>query len=684
MGKRKKGAGGGGEDSGGGGRVKVYLHAVNNDEAALLTDNGNTRPLQEVKKQSRASEVQFHQNQSVTDMKIIIIRGTPKQIENAVSLINQKTGSKGTMSAQAQIFWVRWVQEAFPDLLSRAYFVPPVHVNRVPMERQTVAGQDVLVLCSPGGQAGQSKQSTLSDQDGQFDPLKPRDQTDLNIQPTPLAQSSHDKQPTLPAEPHHENQPTSLVHQSNQSMLPHNSYQSDQSTVSGYSYQSNQCTPFEQVGQCMEPAMICSAVRPSITPPRDGHVTDNASIGGDLEAGQCNQLTLSEQVSHFNEQSPSPGQCYQSNHMTLFEQANQQTPMAYSYQCNQPMTPGYSLQSNQSLSFGHSYQPNQSIPRAHYYQSNQSIPRAHYYQSNQSAPPKQAEVNHPVQTTPHGQSGRYIKQTPTGPSGQYIQETSPQQAAQLNPLITGAQPCQGNPLTPPEQAGQSSHSTRHIQPCQSNQSMPSKHFGQHKGFEVNDSCPAQMSSSPLPSFQESDVRADKAMQRVLVCLDKMAAEKREIMFVLSQFTFGQYLGEPCYAPAAASMPLAQTLPKASTNDKQGSFDVLVIHRHYGFVVCDVRAIGDSLNMSMSQLDIEIRNKLRNAISKLDKAEAMLSHLVSDIAPGLRITKTIAVPNLTARQVQNSLTGDPQLSQDLCRCLGTTDHANITGLYPVGR
>ncbi|XP_025114123.1 uncharacterized protein LOC112576088 [Pomacea canaliculata] len=58
---------------------------------------------------------------------------------------------------------------------------------------------------------------------------------------------------------------------------------------------------------------------------------------------------------------------------------------------------------------------------------------------------------------------------------------------------------------------------------------------------------------------------------------------------------------------------------------------------------------------------------------------MLSHLVSDITPGLRITKTIAFPNLTADQVQQAISEDIPLTENLCRCLGTSDPAAIPGL-----
>ncbi|XP_025113074.1 uncharacterized protein LOC112575422 [Pomacea canaliculata] len=130
----------------GGGRVRIYLHAVTDAQADLLTNTGCTQPLEEVKKKTGA-DVQFDSKpSSVPGMKILVIRCVPTQIEAAVRLISEMTSSQGTLVDDAQTFWLQWVEAAFPDLDSRAYFLPPVYFNRVPMVRQLVAGQDVLVL----------------------------------------------------------------------------------------------------------------------------------------------------------------------------------------------------------------------------------------------------------------------------------------------------------------------------------------------------------------------------------------------------------------------------------------------------------------------------------------------------------------------------------------------------------
>lgn len=175
------------------------------------------------------------------------------------------------------------------------------------------------------------------------------------------------------------------------------------------------------------------------------------------------------------------------------------------------------------------------------------------------------------------------------------------------------------------------------------------------------------SSIPQPVVvQESDMRDDAALEPLRFCLQTFSTKTKEVLVGISQLKFGQYLGEPCFAPATAQIPRSSNLsPEWPKNWKQGTFDVLVIHMHYGFIICEVLSFGDNIHkLSMSQPDIhtKVRKKLNGAIQKLRKAEAMLSHLVSDIAPGLRITKTIAVPNLTVLQVQQAIADDAQLTE----------------------
>ncbi|XP_025113050.1 uncharacterized protein LOC112575405 [Pomacea canaliculata] len=371
----------------GGGRVKVYLHAVTDEHAELLTDVGNKCPLEEIGKKT-GTDVQFDPHPSpVPGMKIIIIRGVPSKIEAVVRLIRQVTGVQDTLPDQAQTFWLQWVKASYPDLQSRAYFLPPVYFNRVPMTRETVAGQDIRVLDS------------------------------------------------------------------------------------------------------------------------------------------------------------------------RYEKASQRSGL---------------LQKKGSL-----------------------------LKSSKTHDPQHQDV-----------------------------------------LTSNTQ------VTTPSET-------------------------------------AETSISQPATVQDSDIRDDTAMNQVLFCLQSLSEKKGEVLFGITRLHFGQYLSEPGFAVAAAQLPRASSLPPdLPHNWKQGKFDVLLIHRHYGLVVCNVMSFGDITNdHKMSKEDVEktIRKKLRDAVSQLDNAEAMLSHLVSDIAPGLHITKTIAVPNLTTDQVQQAISHDSQLTEDLHRCLKTTNPVDITGV-----
>ncbi|XP_025111876.1 uncharacterized protein LOC112574796 [Pomacea canaliculata] len=696
--KRKKGAGGGGEDSGGGGRVKVYLHAVTNDEAARLTDNGNTRPLQEVKKQSRASEVQFYQNQSVTDMKIIIIRGTPQQIENAVSLINQKTGSKETISDQAQKFWLQWVQEAFPDLDSRAYFLPPVYFNRVPMTPGSVGGQDVLILNTQHGQSSKSNQPTPHEGVGGSSEQELPRHACVDIQPSPPDDEYQDTQPTLPGQTSQCIQPTPAEE----------SRISSHRTPPGHFSQVSQLAPDHKAG--------CS-----------NYMAPQEQAGNHiLEASprQCIQLTLPGEVSHYNEKSNKHNDQFIQTPTGQDHQYIQTSQPKQTGQYNQLTQPGKTDQHIQSGQPVHTSQYEQTKSNKQGGQYLQSYPSGMTGQFSQTM--KSVQYIHDIQETslgltsqykptllgqgqynnvPHAHAYQYSQTTSIGQAGQYMHRTPRGETYQHSQTIqcgltsqymltTPPRPADQDVLsppgltgdyiqTPPEPTGHDIQTKAHGQSGECIFPTPHEQTSQRIELEAASSDVVQPSAHRPAKVLDSDVRDDEAKQRVLVCLQEFSERNKEVLFGMSKLAFGDYLGEPVYAAAAAQLPPRANLPSAlPRNWKQGDFDVLLIHRHYGFVVCKVRAFGDitqALNMSQQDIENNIREKLRDAVSQLDKAEAMLSHLVSDIASGLRITKTIAFPNLTASQVQQAICEDIPLTEDLCRCLGTSDPADITGL-----
>ena len=91
-----------------------------------------------------------------------------------------------------------------------------------------------------------------------------------------------------------------------------------------------------------------------------------------------------------------------------------------------------------------------------------------------------------------------------------------------------------------------------------------------------------------PALQESDVRDDTAQVKVLQCLHQLSEAYGEVMFVISQLNFGDYLNQPVYAAAATTLP--RPIDLKSLNKHRGDFDVLIILRHYGILVCEIKAI----------------------------------------------------------------------------------------------
>ncbi|XP_025102978.1 uncharacterized protein LOC112569429 [Pomacea canaliculata] len=189
-------------------------------------------------------------------------------------------------------------------------------------------------------------------------------------------------------------------------------------------------------------------------------------------------------------------------------------------------------------------------------------------------------------------------------------------------------------------------------------------------------------NSSTPSVQTSDMVDDDALQQVILNLKTLSKEllKNEVFMCLSQFPFGSYLGEPNYAPAVAHLPSPTNLPsELPWNWRQGDFDVLLIHRQYGFVAFEVKAVTGNSETSVEKRIEQTTKKLKEAVKQLNKAEAMLTHLTSDIVPNVRITKTIACPNLTSQELNDFISNDEQLEQDLFECFKVKNAADVVRL-----
>jgi hypothetical protein len=157
----------------------------------------------------------------------------------------------------------------------------------------------------------------------------------------------------------------------------------------------------------------------------------------------------------------------------------------------------------------------------------------------------------------------------------------------------------------------------------------------------------------------SDVRDDVAVVKVLQCLHKPELAS-EVMFVLSQLDFGDYLNKPCYAAAAALLPKPVQL--SARKMERGDFDLLLLHKEHGVVAGEVKAVGQfSADMTHAEQLDAIATRVSKAACQLTKDKEVLAHVLSDVTPLPRIVATLLLPNVSDGQLQDMLRSHPALA-----------------------
>lgn len=162
--------------------------------------------------------------------------------------------------------------------------------------------------------------------------------------------------------------------------------------------------------------------------------------------------------------------------------------------------------------------------------------------------------------------------------------------------------------------------------------------------------------------QESDCNADFAQRCVLTNLRELGNDGCEVMFILSQLEFASYLNKPSFAAAAAQLPRPINL---APRYRHGNFGILLIHRLYGILIGKIKAINckqATLSLPQGRADVNVVKRVRKTVSHLDKSDTVITYLLSDIAPGLTIKKTIFLPFVSSSQLHRVLSADPQLEQ----------------------
>ena len=161
---------------------------------------------------------------------------------------------------------------------------------------------------------------------------------------------------------------------------------------------------------------------------------------------------------------------------------------------------------------------------------------------------------------------------------------------------------------------------------------------------------------------KSDAVDDESHQRVLACLEQLA--ETEVMFVISQMQFGDYLNEPAYAAATSMLPKPGDPVLKSQNKHRGDFDILIIHRHHGILACEAKSVGSTSSSTWftEEEEGQLAKKVKDAIKQMQKASDVLLHLVSKDETQPKIRTTLMLPNITRTQLHRvlNLTKNQQL------------------------
>lgn len=166
--------------------------------------------------------------------------------------------------------------------------------------------------------------------------------------------------------------------------------------------------------------------------------------------------------------------------------------------------------------------------------------------------------------------------------------------------------------------------------------------------------------------QDSDVRDDKALRSVLRGLRTLADKLGEVMVVVSQLQFGNYLNKPTYAAAASLFKRPSQM--AQQNYHQGDFDVLLLNKQYGLITGEIKSVGDnfqSLNKPEQELDAILATIVEKAVAQMKKSKDVLEFLVSDL-PDVKVITILMLPNVSSTQLLRTLNSHPAAGQVMTR------------------
>lgn len=167
-----------------------------------------------------------------------------------------------------------------------------------------------------------------------------------------------------------------------------------------------------------------------------------------------------------------------------------------------------------------------------------------------------------------------------------------------------------------------------------------------------------------PAIQESAVRDDQAGQLLHRLLKTLCQDKPQVMVGIFNLNFQHIL---------ANVPPNAKLRTASS---RGEIDILIVHRDYGILVAETKAVdGDIFNkMKKSEKEIQsiVKKKLKRALHQLTKEKREMISLLSDLSDRPRVSCLLMLPNISRDLLRSVIKSCSQICNDLCGCFGVQD------------
>ncbi|KAK7495823.1 hypothetical protein BaRGS_00012813 [Batillaria attramentaria] len=118
--------------------------------------------------------------------------------------------------------------------------------------------------------------------------------------------------------------------------------------------------------------------------------------------------------------------------------------------------------------------------------------------------------------------------------------------------------------------------------------------------------------------------------------------------------------------------LLLTLPDDDKELQRGDFDVIVIHSKLGFILLEVKAAGDNLDLFGTEGTEKLLTALTRAADRLEKGRKALARLKPrGRTRNASVVTTLAVPNISRDDLRQALSHDRQLRGRLDRCIATS-------------